>query len=52
MGPRIDILTLFPEMFDGFLAASIVGRAVRNGLVEVHRTNIRDFATDAYRVRG
>jgi tRNA (guanine37-N1)-methyltransferase len=48
MGPRIDILTLFPEMFDGFLAASIVGRAVRSGLVEVHRTNIRDFATDAY----
>jgi tRNA (guanine37-N1)-methyltransferase len=48
MGPRIDILTLFPEMFDGFLSASIVGRAVRSGLVEVHRTNIRDFATDAY----
>ena len=48
MGPRIDILTLFPEMFDGFLGASIVGRAVRNGLVEVARTNIRDFATDSY----
>ena len=48
MGPRIDIVTLFPEMFDGFLAASIVGRAVRNGLVEVGRTNIRDFATDSY----
>ena len=48
MEPRIDIVTLFPEMFDGFLAASIVGRAVRNGLVEVGRTNIRDFATDTY----
>jgi tRNA (guanine37-N1)-methyltransferase len=45
---RVDILTLFPEMFDGFLAASIVGRAVRNELIEVHRTNIRDFATNAY----
>jgi len=45
---RIDILTLFCEMFDGFLAASIVGRAIRSGLVEVHRTNIRDFATDSY----
>jgi tRNA (guanine37-N1)-methyltransferase len=45
---RIDILTLFCEMFDGFLAASIVGRAIRNGLVEVRRTNIRDFATDSY----
>jgi len=45
---RIDILTLFCEMFDGFLAASIVGRAIRGGLVEVHRTNIRDFAGDSY----
>jgi len=45
---RIDIVTLFPEMFDGFLAASIVGRAVGGGLVEVHRTNLRDFATDSY----
>jgi tRNA (guanine37-N1)-methyltransferase len=48
MGPRIDIVTLFPEMFDGFLSASIVGRAARNGLVEIQRTNIRDFATDSY----
>lgn len=45
---RIDIVTLFCEMFDGFLAASIVGRAIRNGLVEVDRTNIRDFALDSY----
>jgi tRNA (guanine37-N1)-methyltransferase len=45
---RIDILTLFVDMFDGFLASSIVGRAVRKGLVEVHRTNIRDFALDSY----
>jgi len=48
MGFRIDILTLFPEMFDGFLGASIVGRAVRNGLAEVHLTNLRDFAADRY----
>jgi tRNA (guanine37-N1)-methyltransferase len=48
MGPRIDIVTLFPEMFDGFLSASIVARAVRNGLVDIQRTNIRDFATDSY----
>jgi tRNA (guanine37-N1)-methyltransferase len=45
---RIDILTLFVEMFDGFLSASIVGRAARNGLIDVHRTNIRNFAADAY----
>ncbi|RPI60122.1 MAG: tRNA (guanosine(37)-N1)-methyltransferase TrmD, partial [Planctomycetaceae bacterium] len=48
MSLRIDILTLFPEMFDGFIEASIVGRAIRRGLVEVCRTNIRDFAADTY----
>ena len=48
MGLRIDILTLFCEMFEGFLPASIVGRAIKRRLVEVHLTNIRDFATDAY----
>jgi len=48
MALRIDIVTLFVEMFDGFLSASIVSRAIERGLVEVHRTNIRDFATDAY----
>jgi len=46
---RIDILTLFPEMFDGFCSTSIVGRAIESGLAEIHRTNIRDFATDSYR---
>jgi len=45
---RIDILTLFPEMFEDFCSASIVGRAVGRSLVEIHRTNIRDFAPDKY----
>ena len=45
---RIDILTLFPEMFEDFCSASIVGRAVQRDLVEIHRTNIRDFAPDKY----
>ena len=45
---RIDILTLFVEMFDGFRSLSIVGRAVERKLVELHLTNIRDFAPDAY----
>ena len=48
MALRIDILTLFPEMFDGVCSTSIVGRAQQRGLVEIHRTNIRDFATDNY----
>jgi len=45
---RIDVITLFCEMFEGFCSASIVGRAVRNHLVEIRLTNLRDFATDAY----
>ena len=49
---RIDILSLFPEMFDGFLAASIVGRAIRRELVEVHLTNIRDFSRDRHQKVG
>src|SRR5437773_5489627 len=45
---RIDILTLFPEMFAPFLATSIPKRAAEKGLVQYHLTNIRDFATDAH----
>ncbi|MHC4295576.1 MAG: tRNA (guanosine(37)-N1)-methyltransferase TrmD [Planctomycetota bacterium] len=48
MALRVDILTLFVEMFDGFCTTSIVARAIERGLLEVHRTNIRDFATDNY----
>jgi tRNA (guanine37-N1)-methyltransferase len=44
--PRLDleILTLFPEMFDSFLAASLLGKAIEAGLITVQRTNPRDFA--------
>ncbi|HVT90035.1 MAG TPA: tRNA (guanosine(37)-N1)-methyltransferase TrmD [Tepidisphaeraceae bacterium] len=45
---RIDILTLFPEMFGPMLGTSIPKRAAQKGLVEYHLTNIRDFATDAH----
>ena len=48
MALRIDILTLFPEMFDGFRATSIVARAIERELVDVRVTNLRDFATDSY----
>jgi tRNA (guanine37-N1)-methyltransferase len=44
-----DILTLFPEMFDSYLAASILGRAVAQGHIQVRRHNIRDFATGRHR---
>jgi tRNA (guanine37-N1)-methyltransferase len=46
---RIDILTLFPQMFGPILGTSIPKRAAEKGLVEFHLMNIRDFATDAHR---
>ncbi|MGB8225335.1 MAG: tRNA (guanosine(37)-N1)-methyltransferase TrmD [Sedimentisphaerales bacterium] len=46
---RIDVLTLFTEMFDSPLAFSIVKRARQNGLVEIVLSNIRDFAKDSYK---
>jgi len=48
MSLRIDILTLFPEMFAPVLGTSIPKRAAEKGLVEYHLTNIRNFATDAH----
>jgi tRNA (guanine37-N1)-methyltransferase len=45
---RIDILTLFPEMFAPVLGTSIPRRAAEKGLVEYHLTNFRDFATDPH----
>ena len=46
---RIDVLTLFPEMFSSPLAHSILKRAQAAGLVEIVLSNIREFATDSYR---
>jgi tRNA (guanine37-N1)-methyltransferase len=46
---RIDILTLFPEMFESPLSCSIIKRAQDSGLVEIALTDIRDFSTDSYR---
>ena len=46
---RIDVLTLFPEMFESPLDASILKRAQDSGIVQVACTNIRDFARDNYR---
>ena len=46
---HIDILTLFPEVFEPLLGSSIVGRARSRGLLSVCCTNIRDFAEGAHR---
>ncbi len=42
---RIDILTLFPNMFDGFLSESIIKRAIEKGSVKINIVNIRDYTT-------
>lgn len=46
---KFDILTLFPEMFDGPFAASIIRRAVDHGFVEIRCHQIRDYAGDRHR---
>ena len=43
---KITILTLFPEMFDGFLSNSIIKRAIAKNVVEVKLVNIRDYTKD------
>ncbi len=46
---HIEILTLFPGMFSGFLSESIIKRAIEKGLVSIGLTNIRDFSTSKHR---
>ena len=45
---RIDVLTLFPEMFSA-LDHSILGRATRKGLLDINVVNIRDFSKDKHK---
>ena len=47
---RIDVLTLFPEAFSGPLQASILGRALSNGMAEVELHDIRAYAHDKHQV--
>lgn len=46
---NIEVLTLFPEFFDGPLGASVLGRAIEEGHLRVELTQIREFATDKHR---
>lgn len=46
---KIDILTLFPEMFDGFKNESIIKRAIESKKVEVNTCNFRDFAKNKHK---
>jgi tRNA (guanine37-N1)-methyltransferase len=44
-----ELVTLFPEIFDGFLQTSLLGRALKAGIISVERTNPRDFAPGRHR---
>lgn len=46
---RFDVLTLFPEMFEGFFSSSVIGRGIEQGRVSVSVTNFRDYSTNKHR---
>ncbi|MBN1419723.1 MAG: tRNA (guanosine(37)-N1)-methyltransferase TrmD [Planctomycetes bacterium] len=46
---RIDVLTIFPRMFDGILGESIIKRAIEARIVDVRMTDFRAFAKDRHR---
>ena len=46
---KIDILTIFPEMFDGFLNTSIIKRAIDSGKVDIKVHNFRDYSLDKHK---
>ena len=46
---KFDILTLFPDMVDGILSESIIGRARKAGLLDIHCHNIRDFSENKHK---
>ena len=47
---RIDILTLFPQMFDGLISSSIIGRATERGLVDIKLHDIRAYTHDKHHI--
>jgi tRNA (guanine37-N1)-methyltransferase len=49
IGPRIDVLTIFPELVEPFLKGSLLGAALRDGLFEVRVSDIRAYASDRHR---
>ena len=45
---KIDVLTLFPEMFTPVTESSMLGRAVEKGILDIRLTDIRDFSNDKH----
>jgi tRNA (guanine37-N1)-methyltransferase len=48
-GPRIDIVTIFPDLVEHFLEGSLIGAARREGRLDVRVTDLREFAQDRHR---
>lgn len=46
---KIDILTLFPEMFNGFINSSLLGKAIQKNIVEISTINFREFAMNKHK---
>lgn len=46
---KINILTLFPQMFTAVTDESIIGRAIKNNIIDINLINIRDFSTDKHK---
>jgi len=46
---RIDILTLFPKIFEGFLSESILGRAIKNDIIKVNLIDFREFSNSKHK---
>lgn len=49
MAVRFDVLTLFPDLFSGYVSQGLLRQAIDNGLVRIHLWNIRDWATGKHK---
>jgi tRNA (guanine37-N1)-methyltransferase len=47
-GPRIDVVTIFPELVEHFLSGSLLGQARRDGVLDVRVTDLRTFTSDRH----
>ena len=45
---QFDILTLFPEIFSGYVSQSLLNKAIENGLVQIDLHDIRDWTSDKH----
>ena len=43
---RVDVITLFPQIFEGYMTQSLLAKAISNKLVELHIHNLRDWSLD------